>query len=651
MVTKQNRMVASGKTTRRSVLGMVALGGISKFAGVTAGQTATTIELTGGVSGWEGVAPDAIADETNPTLQLEPGTTYQIVWQNLDGLPHNVVIENDAGDALVKSELIEEKGATQTVEFTASEEMTSYYCEVHPSGMRGPIQTGDEAPDEPERPPEQTLIPEGPTVRLETIAEGLSSPSGFETIPGESPLALAADQTGVIYRYDGTVQNEPFLDLRDQMITVGEGTWADYDERGLLGIALHPEFAENRKLYVRYSGPAQGEVSTDIGHTAIISEFIVDENLSRAMPDSERIILTEPMPGPVHNGGGLAFGPDGYLYIGFGDGSSQNGAGEGHVEDWYDGNPGGNAQNVTENRLGSILRIDVTDRSNSQPYEIPEDNPLVGKDGRDEYYAWGLRNPWKISFDSDGRLFAGDPGGRRYESVLHIEKGGNYGWNVREAGYCYDATEPDRSFDDCPDRTPDSVRGGEPLRDPILEYPHWDEQGNPIGIAAIGGHVYEADDIPALAGKYIFGDFSRSYRYPAGSLFAASQGDDGDWEMRKLVFENTDDGQLGQYLLGFSSDQDGHLYVLTNETGAPNGSSGSIYRLTSPGAASTEGDAETDVEGDAEVDAEGAAEADVEDDSNWATGRTLGAAGILTGLAGAAGYLFSERDSENHTDS
>ena len=207
MVTKQHRMVELGKTTRRSVLGMVALGGVSRLAGITAGQSATTIELTGGVGGWEGVAPDAIEDETNPTLQLEPGTTYKIVWRNIDGLPHNVVIENDAGDALVKSDLIKEKDATQTVEFTASEEMTSYFCEVHPSGMRGPIQTGDEAPDEPERPPEQTLIPEGPTVRLETIAEGLSSPSGFETIPDESPLALAADQTGVVYRYDGTLQN------------------------------------------------------------------------------------------------------------------------------------------------------------------------------------------------------------------------------------------------------------------------------------------------------------------------------------------------------------------------------------------------------------------------------------------------------------
>jgi len=167
--------------------------------------------------------------------------------------------------------------------------------------------------------------------------------------------------------------------------------------------------------------------------------------------------------------------------------------------------------------------------------------------------------------------------------------------------------------------------------------------------------VYEADDIPALAGKYIFGDFSRSYSYPAGSLFAASQGDDGDWEMRKLVVENTDDGQLGQYLLGFSSDQDGYIYVLTNETGAPNGDSGSIHRLTSPGDSSAEadeeGDVEPDVEDDSEIDEEGDSEADVEDDSNWATGRTLGAAGVLAGLAGAAGYLFSERDSENHPDS
>ncbi|PSP80115.1 hypothetical protein BRC81_02680 [Halobacteriales archaeon QS_1_68_20] len=577
----ESHLGGSDGVRRREVLGAATAGAILGSADVASGQE--TIELVGGTDGWVGRSPDDVAGETNPTLVLDPGTDYAVVCENADGAAHNLVVEDGDGDRLVRSDLVEREGATQTVEFTATAEMTTYYCEVHPNSMRGNVDAGQGTPTpegETTPYPEQGAIPRGPSVRLEPVVEGLISPVAFEPAPGETELQVVVDQVGRVYRYDDGLVEDPFLDVRDRLVNIGEGTWADYDERGLLGLAFHPEFADNRTFYVRYSAPPrEGNPFQDYGHTAVVAEFQATEDATYARDDSERIVLEEPLPGPVHNGGGLAFGPDGYLYVGIADGSSHNGAGPGHVEDWYDGNPGGNAQNVEANRLGGILRIDVDGRDGEKGYAIPEDNPLVGRPGHDEYYAWGIRNPWRFSFDSEGRLFEGDPGGRRFEEVNLVEKGGNYGWNVKEGTHCFDAEDPGQPKDDCPDSTPDDVRGGENLRDPVVEYPHWDDNGRPVGTAVIGGYFYESGGVPDLTDRYVFGDFSRAYERPAGSLFVASPSDGDLWSMETLVIEGRPEGRLGRFVFGFGRDADGELYLLSNETGGPNGETGTVHRI------------------------------------------------------------------------
>jgi glucose/arabinose dehydrogenase len=257
-----------------------------------------------------------------------------------------------------------------------------------------------------------------------------------------------------------------------------------------------------------------------------------------------------PPPQAHHNAGAIVFGPDGSLFVAVGDGGAGGDQGRGHVEDWYDGVAGGNGQDVTENLLGSILRIDVD--TDAERYAVPDDNPLVRRDGLGEHYAWGLRNPWRLAFDGE-TLYAGDVGQSRYEELDRIEKGGNYGWNVKEGTHCYES-------DACPDRTPDSVRGGERLRDPVVEYPH---SGAPVsGVSIIAGNVYRGTDLPGLDGTFVFGDYRAK-----GELFVASPSDDGLWDTGVLPVVADDAGKL-QQLRAFGR-ENGELYVLSvgNEGG------------------------------------------------------------------------------------
>ncbi|MFC7237330.1 PQQ-dependent sugar dehydrogenase [Saliphagus sp. GCM10025317] len=283
---------------------------------------------------------------------------------------------------------------------------------------------------------------------LQTTVGGLDAPLAVAFVSGTDQRYIAERDGRVLRHGPSGLQDELFLDLRDTVETEGE--------KGLLGIALHPDFPDDRRLFVRYSAPLREGMPEDYSHTFVLAAFEVTENGTRARSDSERSILEIPQPRDLHNGGDLAFGPDGYLYVSVGD------SGESPEDVWYDGPGGGNGQDVTENLLGSVLRLDVDTRTGDQGYVVPEDNPLVGRDGLDEHYAWGFRNPWRLSFDGED-LYVADVGQNRFEEVNLVEKGGNYGWNVKEGTHCY-------KTDDCPDRTPDDVRGGEPLRDPIVEY-------------------------------------------------------------------------------------------------------------------------------------------------------------------------------------
>jgi glucose/arabinose dehydrogenase/plastocyanin len=443
-------------------------------------------------------------------------------------------------------------------------------------------------------------------VGLELVAEGLAAPVVFKPVPGETGRFVIVDQIGVAYILDGdgNLLDEPFLDLRDRIVEL----MADFDERGFLGLAFHPAYAENGRFYVYYSAPLREEAPAGWNHTSHISEFQVSaDDANVADPGSERLLLQVDQPQFNHDGGQIAFGPDGYLYIPLGDGGGANDVGLGHVDDWYEFNEGGNAQNITENLLGAILRIDVdAEGTDGQPYGIPADNPFAGDDEVfPEIWAYGFRNPFRISFDrgGDNALYVADAGQDHWEEVSIVEAGGNYGWSVKEATHCFNAAEPDNPPADCPDSDPD----GNPLVDPVVEYLNANQEGG-LGLVVIGGHVYRGEALPELQGAYVFGDWSDSFSEGNGRLFVATPSDEGLWPVQALAVSNTDSGTLESFLLSFGEDEDGELYVLTSGSVGPAGESGRVYRLVPADSAGPLAmPAETDEEAMAETEEEAAA--------------------------------------------
>jgi hypothetical protein len=265
-----------------------------------------------------------------------------------------------------------------------------------------------------------------------------------------------------------------------------------------------------------------------------------------------------------HNGGTVAFGPDGYLYISLGDGGAANDRGLGHP-------PRGNGQDRTT-ILGSLLRLDV---NAGNPYAIPSDNPFVGQEGADEIYAYGFRNPYRFSFDrQSGALYVADAGQNLYEEVSRVSRGGNYGWNLREGAHCFSATSPNNPPATCTASGP----WGEPLIGPVIEYAHPGQPGG-LGLVVVGGYVYRGDAIPALSGNYIFGDWSRSFSRADGQLLAAPPQPEstGAWPVRQLSITGME--SLNHFVLGFGEDGDGELYLLVSQATGPGGSTGKVFKL------------------------------------------------------------------------
>ncbi|MFC4550285.1 MULTISPECIES: PQQ-dependent sugar dehydrogenase [Halorussus] len=388
----------------------------------------------------------------------------------------------------------------------------------------------------------QSFFERGTEVGVQMVADGqLTAPTDFAVAQGQNQRQYVTDQTGQVYVItQNGLRDEPFMDITDRMVELGRfyGLYADaqqnYDERGLLGIDFHPNFQENRRFYLHYSAPPTDELRTiNWDHIEVVSEFQATEDFSSGNPDSERQLLRIPSPQYNHDAGPMAFGPDGYLYVPMGDGGGANDNMYGHVPDWYEANTGGNGQDIVHNLLGDVLRIDVDSQGQNTPYGIPEDNPFAGEaPGRDEIYAYGFRNPFGISFDSQGNMFVADAGQNLWEEANVVERGGNYGWNVKEGTHCFSTERPSTpgAITDCPSNAPDQPYGGEPLRDPIVEFPH-EYRGNPVGITVIGGHRYEQPTISGLQGKYVFGAWTEDplREEPAGRILAAAppQGFDG----------------------------------------------------------------------------------------------------------------------------
>lgn len=363
------------------------------------------------------------------------------------------------------------------------------------SGTPGLADPGGDNPGAGNPPPTE--------INLEVVATGLNSPLHLTSPPGDSRLFVVEQGGRIRIIENGQVLGTPFLDINAIIASGGE--------RGLLSLAFHPNYGSNGYFYVNY---------TDQSGDTRVERYTVSGNPNAADAQSAKLILTVAQPFGNHNGGLVTFGPDGMLYIGMGDGGSA-------------GDPGDAGQN-TNTLLGALLRIDV---DGGDPYAIPPDNPFVGQAGaRGEIWAYGLRNPWRFSFDGPGgTLYIADVGQNEWEEVDAVsatEAGVNYGWRLMEGAHCFNPSV------NC-DQTG--------LELPVLEYDHSQ------GCSVTGGYVYRGSALPLLRGHYFYGDycagFVRSFRLENGEAT-----DEATWDV----------GSIGQ-ILSFGVDASNELYVLTSQ--------------------------------------------------------------------------------------
>jgi len=403
---------------------------------------------------------------------------------------------------------------------------------------------------------ELPATPTAMTLRLDVVVSNLTAPTAIANAGDGSGRLFIAEQLGQIRVVTAgfNLLSEPFLDISAKMTNlappfgVTPGINPAYDERGLLGLAFHPDYGSNGRFFVFYSSPKTGP---GIHCESILSEFSVSAtNVNMADPTSEQILLRFDKPEFNHNGGDITFGPDGYLYIPSGDGG---GADDAHP-------PFGNGQNLS-NLLGKILRIDVDSGS---PYSIPPDNPFVSMLGaQPEIYAFGLRNPWKVAFDSTN-LWVADVGQNIWEEINLVKKGGNYGWRILEGKHAFDIPLADAIGVSIPQ-----------LEFPIHEYPH-----GPLGISIIGGFVYRGAGYPELQGRYIFGDFSTSFGLPDGSLYYLEETRPGIWERFEFVLSTGTN--LQRFVKSFGQGEDGELYLSSSVNLGPSGTTADIRILLPP---------------------------------------------------------------------
>lgn len=343
-------------------------------------------------------------------------------------------------------------------------------------------------------------FPDPNAYQWQQITSGLERPVDLQ--PDGSGRLFIVEKAGRIrILQNGQLVDQPFLDITDRVGSSG-------NEQGLLGLAFHPQYAQNGRFFVNY---------TDTNGNTVIARYQVSSDPNRADSNSEVKLLGVDQPFPNHNGGGLAFGPDGYLYAGLGDGGSQ-------------GDPFGNAQN-TKVLLGKILRLDV---DSAEPYAVPSDNPFGN-----EVWAYGLRNPWRFSFDKKTKdLYIGDVGQNTWEEIDYLPAGSpggtNFGWSLREGAHDYNGSA-----------SPD-------LTEPVAEYSH--QEG---GCSVTGGYVYRGSSMPEWNGIYLYGD------YCTGIIWGLIRSNDG-WQKQQLF-------DVDFTITSFGQDKAGEIYAVSD--------SGGVYRL------------------------------------------------------------------------
>jgi glucose/arabinose dehydrogenase len=429
-------------------------------------------------------------------------------------------------------------------------------------------------------------------VQLQTVATGMAAPDYGMSPPGDMSRLFVVEQNGLLrIILNGALQPGAALDIQSRVAPPLVPASAN-DERGFLGLAFHPGFndpanAGFRTLYTYNSEliPA-GTQPTFIapnGATQNYKNVINEWKMSAANPNvvdaaSRREIVSFGKNATNHNGGTIAFGPDGFLYLGLGDGGNANDSGASHIE------PGGNAQNLTT-PLGKMIRIDPLNPaltpaspnpvSGNGQYRIPTTNPFNGAGQLREIYAYGFRNPYRFAFDTaNGDLILADVGQNTIEEIDRVTIGGNYGWAIKEGDFLFDratgtvGAAPGNRSPGLPAGLIDPISGP----DGTLEYDHSD------GISITGGFVYRGAGIPALAGKYVFGDLAIS----GGPRI------DG-----RLFYADLTSGRINEFLLpqfangllpnqvtvhGFGQDASGELYAMVTNT-ASNGTGGVVYKL------------------------------------------------------------------------
>lgn len=296
-------------------------------------------------------------------------------------------------------------------------------------------------------------------VDLKEVAAGFSNITDLQFVPGKPGTLLVLEKNGAL-KWLSLPDGARGTLLTLEVLTVSE--------MGLLGLAYHPGFERNGRVYLNFT------IKEGRSDVSVVEEWRFPAPFDvRTRPERVKRVMTVEQPYPNHNAGQLQFGPDGYLYVGWGDGGLAN-------------DPHGHGQDATT-MLGSMLRIDVDREEGGKPYGIPADNPFLGRpDHLPETWAIGLRNPWRYSFDPQGRLIVADVGQNKWEEITLLEKGSNAGWNIREGAHCFKPATGCRT---------------EGLQDPIFEY------GRELGQSVTGGYVYLGSKLPHLHGRYIFGDF------------------------------------------------------------------------------------------------------------------------------------------------
>lgn len=431
-----------------------------------------------------------------------------------------------------------------------------------------------------------------PTLQLKPVAVGqFNSPTKVTHAGDGSGRLFIADQNGQIrILANGAVLPQPFLDLSAKLVNLS----TNYDERGLLGLAFHPDYevvsaAGEGRFYVFYSAPSPnspGPANNPVNCRSVLAEYRVSAtNPNVADPLSERILISFDKPQSNHNGGEIAFSPaDGLLYFTTGDGGGGNDNGLGHTGGGASNPSGvlGNAQDRT-NLLGKLLRIDPFGSNGvGGQYGIPASNPFVGAGGgiREEIYAYGLRNPWRFSFDSEtNRLFLADVGQGKFEEINLITAGGNYGWRRFEAFADFDAATPSAG----------------PYIAPVAAYAHPNQSGSTglleVGLSITGGHVYRGSAIPDLQGKYLFADWSSIGNVPNGTLLGLEEGPPGVFALSKLSVIGGN--PIPYYIPTLGVDEAGEIYVATRTARGPaapapgGGLSGQLFKIVSGSAAIT----------------------------------------------------------------